>query len=47
MPAGTAFPPNVNGVEAESVVFSFAPARQTSPYGTSSPQTFRLFTAGR
>ena len=34
MPAGTAFPPNVNGVEAESVVFSFAPARQTSPYGT-------------
>ena len=47
MPAGTAFPPNVNGVEAESVVFSFAPARQTSPYGTRAPQIFRLFTAGR
>jgi hypothetical protein len=27
VPAGTALPPNVKGVDAESVVFSFAPAR--------------------
>src|SRR4051794_41196156 len=29
------------------VVFSFAPARQTIPYGTSPPQIFRPFTNGR
>ena len=29
VPAGTALPPNVNGVDAVRVVFSFAPARQT------------------
>src|SRR5205823_12051751 len=29
------------------VVFSFAPARQTLPYGTRPPQIFRPFTSGR
>src|SRR5512135_988046 len=36
----------VAGVEKVTLVHSFAPARQSSSYGTTSPQIFRPFTAG-
>ena len=46
MPGETALPPMVAGVERVSFEHSFAPARQTSSKGTTSPQIFRPFTAG-
>ena len=47
VPAATSLPPIVTGELNEMVVFSFAPARHTSPYGTSAPHTARPRTAGR
>jgi len=46
VPAGTSFPFIFTLVLNEIVVFSFAPARQTSSYGTSVPQTSLPFTPG-
>jgi hypothetical protein len=46
VPAGRSRPSIFTGVEKLIVVFSFAPARQTTPYGTCPSQIFRLFTAG-
>ena len=46
LPAGTAVPPTVTSVLITNVVASLAPARHTSPYGTSFPNILRPFMLG-
>src|SRR4051812_40439986 len=47
VPLSNGLPSTETGSLNSIVVFSFAPARQTLPYGTRPPQIFRPFTNGR